>query len=910
MSVRHLQHLFQPRTVAVIGASDRPHSLGEIVMRNLRTAGFTGTVWPVNPGHGRVAGVQAWPDVQSLPETPDLAVVCTPAATVPELIAQLGRRGNRAAVVLSGGMQKLTANGQSLQSLMLQAARPHLLRILGPNCVGLLVPHLGLNASFAHLSPKAGKLAFLSQSGALTTAMLDWADTHGIGFSHFVSMGDCADVDFGDMLDYLASDPRTEAILMYMESVQQPRKFLSAARAAARNKPVLVVKAGRAPAGAKAAASHTGALAGGDDVFDAAIRRAGMLRVDTLQELLDAARTLSRARPPRGDRLAMLTNGGGAGVLAADALALGGGSLATLSGPTLAALDAVLPAAWSHGNPVDIVGDAPCDRYTDALSVLMRAPEVDGVLFMQAPTAIVPSADIAAACLPLLTQGSRTVMASWLGGRAVAQAVRFCEEAGVPTYDTPEEAVSAWLQVVGHMHNREALLQTPSSRPDDWQPDVAAARRIIEAALAEGRSLLGEGAAKQLLAAYGIPVAASVLAATPAQAVLAAEGIGFPVVLKIVSPQISHKSDVGGVALNLRDATEVEATALAMLERVRSLRPEATLSGFNVQQMVHRPGAHELIVGVASDPVFGPVVLFGQGGTAVEVLRDRAVALPPLNAALAEDLVARTRVARLLAGYRDQPAADRAALSRVLVRISQLVCDCAEIAELDINPLLADGAGVIALDARVLLGPLRGDGRGRLAIRPYPSELARPCSLPDGTRVLLRPIRPDDEAALAHFYETAPTEDMRLRFFARRGCVPRSELARYSQIDYDREMTFVAFDAADTQQSRLLGYACGLSDPDNVNVEFAVQVASWVKRHGLATALMRTLRDYAADRGAARLVAECLPDNLAMAGLARSLGFNVQRANGVNQLRLELAASSPATPSSPAAPAQLQLPAA
>jgi len=892
MSIRHLQYLFHPRSVAVIGASDRPHSLGAIVMHNMREAGFAGPVWPVNPRHARVAGGPAWRDVQSLPEAPDLAVVCTPAASVPELIGALGRRGTRAAVVLSGGMLGTDAQGRRWQDLMLQAARPHLLRVLGPNCVGLLVPGIGLNASFAHLSPQAGHLAFLSQSGALTTAMLDWADAHGIGFSHFVSMGDCADVDFGDMLDHLASDPQTRAILMYMESVRQPRKFLSAARAAARNKPVLVVKAGRAPAGAKAAASHTGALAGGDDVFDAAIRRAGMLRVDTLQDLFSAAETLSRARPPRGDRLAVVTNGGGAGVLAADALALAGGTLATLSAQTLAQLDAKLPASWSHGNPVDIIGDAPCQRYADAIEVLMQAPEVDGLLFMHAPTAVVPSAEIAAACAPLLAGGTRTVLTSWLGGKAVAEAVRRCEQAGVPTYDTPEQAASAWLQLVAHRHGRETLMETPASRPLAWQADAAAARRVIDAAVAEGRSLLDENAAKTLLAAYGIPVVTSVLAQTPQEAAQAAGAMGFPVVLKIVSPQISHKSDVGGVALDLGDATAVLSAAQAMWERVRALRPEAVLSGFNVQAMVRRPAAHELIVGAASDPVFGPVILFGQGGTAVEVVRDRAVALPPLNAALARDLVARTRVARLLAGYRERPAIDQEALTQVLLRVSQMVCNIAEIEELDINPLLADAQGVIALDARVKLGPLRGDGRSRLAIRPYPSELATQYRLPDGDTegqaVVLRPIRPDDEPALRRFYETAPAEDLRLRFFARRGSIPHAELARYSQIDYDREMSFVAFDAADAAQSRLLGYACGLSDPDNVDTEFAVQVAADAKRHGLATALMHTLIAYARQRGAERLVGECLPDNAAMSGLASRLGFSLVPRDGVLFLSLDL----------------------
>jgi len=889
MTIRNLDHLLRPASVAVIGASDRPGSLGAIVMRNMATAGFAGSLWPVNARHDRVADRQAWCDVASLPQAPALAVICTPAATVPGLIAALGERGTRAAVVLSAGLHEQADDGQTIEARMLQAAKPYLLRVLGPNCVGLLVPSLGLNASFAHLSPKAGHLAFLSQSGALTTAMLDWAESNQIGFSHFVSMGDCADVDFGDLLDYLAGDPQTHAILMYMESVKAPRKFLSAARAAARNKPVLVVKAGRAPAGAKAAASHTGALAGGDDVFDAAMRRAGVLRVDTLQQLFSAAETLARAHAPKGDRLAIVTNGGGAGVLAADAMALRGGRLADLSAATLAALDAVLPATWSHGNPVDIIGDAPVQRYEDALRVLLQAPECDGLLFMHAPTAIVPATQIAVACAPLLADSGKTVLTAWLGAGAVAEAASLCKTRNLPTYETPEEAVAAWLALVAHGRAREALMQTPASVPSQWSRDLPAARAIIQRAMDAGTDMLDELAAKQVLAAYGIPVASTRFVQDTTAAVLAADEIGYPVALKIVSPQISHKSDAGGVALDLGSAREVELAAETMRARVAKARPDATLSGFSVQTMVLRPHAHELIVGAATDPIFGPVVLFGQGGTAVELIHDRAVALPPLNSVLARDLVARTRVARLLDGYRDRPAIDRAALEGVILKVSQLMCDLGEIVEIDINPLLADEHGVVALDARIKLAPAPADGRARLAIRPYPAELERALALRGRRNVVVRPIRPEDEPALRHFYEQASEEDMRLRFFAQRGVPRHAELARYSQIDYDREMTFVAFDVLDAAQSTLLGYACGLADPDNVQAEFALQVGADAKGLGLGKALMRCLIDYLRERGTRMLVGECLGENVGMAHLARDLGFEVHRAGGQLNLQLALA---------------------
>lgn len=888
MTVRNLNHLLHPASVAVIGASDRPGSIGATVMKNMVCAGFTGNVWPVNARHARVAGREAWPDVASLPQAPALAVICTPAQTVPGLVAQLAERGTRAAVVLSAGLQETGADGRTLQEHMLQQARPCLLRVLGSNCVGLLVPALGLNASFAHLTPRPGQLAFLSQSGALTTAMLDWADAHQVGFSHFVSMGDCADVDFGDMLDYLASDPDTRAILLYMESVKAPRKFLSAARAAARNKPVLVVKAGRVPAGARAAATHTGALAGGDDVFDAAARRAGMLRVGTLQELFDAAETLARARRPAGERLAILTNGGGAGVLAADALAAGGGRLAELSSSTLDALNTVLPRTWSHGNPVDIEGDAPVQRYEAALRILLAAPECDALLFMHAPTAVVPASQIATACAPLLAGSAKTVLTAWIGGTAVVDAKALCEAHRLPSYDTPEHATSAWLALLAHGQARAALLQTPASVPGQWERNLGLARGILRRALEEGRSSLDEVQTKQLLAAYGIPVVPTRFAADTAEAVVVAQTLGYPVALKIVSPQIAHKSDAGGVALNLGSPAEVERAAAAMRASAAGMQPAAMVEGFSVQPMVKRPGAHELIVGLATDPVFGPVVVFGQGGTAVELVHDRAVALPPLNSALARDLVARTRVARLLDGYRGRPGIDGAALEATLLKVAQMACDLGDLMELDINPLLADQHGVVALDARATLVHGAPDARDRLAILPYPAELERTLTLRTGRAVKVRPIRPDDEPALKRFYAQASVDDMRLRFFSQRGQPGHDELARYSQIDYDREMTLVAFDPLDPAQDALLGYACALADPDNVQAEFALQVSAQAKRSGLGTALMRCLIDHLRGRGTQTLVGECLGENMAMARLAAALGFETRKADGQTMLKLAL----------------------
>ncbi len=896
MTVRHLEALLRPASVALIGASEREGSLGSVVLRNLKLGGFKGPIWPVNPKHAQIDGEPAWPNVASLPAAPELAVICTPAATVPGLIAELGERGTRAAIVMTAGLKKAdsTVPGRTLEQAMLAAARPYLLRILGPNCIGALVSQLALNASFAPGNALPGQLAFVSQSGALATAMLDWANSRGIGFSHFISLGDMADVDFGDMLDYLGSDPSTRAILMYIESVTSARKFMSAARAAARNKPVILVKAGRAPEGAKAAASHTGALAGSDLVFDAAVQRAGMLRVETLQSLFDAAETLShvhgdwrQALRPGGEKLVVLTNGGGAGVLAADALSLGGGHLAVLSPDTLAALGACLPATWSHGNPVDIIGDAPVSRYQAALRVLLAAPEVDGVLFIHAPTAIVPAAQIAAACLPLMQSSRKPMLACWLGGAVVAAARQATTAAGLASYNTPERAVSAWLQMSSYARNQRALQQLVTAQLPDFTPDRPAAQALIDAARADGREWLGDADTQALLRAYGLPTVATERCANVDEAATTAQRIGYPVALKVISPQVVHKSDVGGVALNLADEPALRAAADHMRSQLAMLRPEAEITGFTVQAMASRPGAHELIVGLNADPIFGPVLLLGQGGVAVELHKQYAVALPPLNADLAQDLIERSGLPPLLAGYRGRPAADLAALQSTLLKIGQLASDLAGVAELDINPLLVDEHGVLALDARARLHP-SSKVASPLAIRPYPAGLQEQVNLgPDSLE--LRPIRPEDGNQLLNFYADASPQDMRLRFFMARREVPRSELARYSQIDYDREMTFIALATTAQGQRQMVGEVRAVCDPDNLRAEFGIQVATNWQGRGLGRLLLDKLTAYLRAKGTQELVGECLLENTRLAALARHAGFEITpAAEGTLWLRLVL----------------------
>jgi acetyltransferase len=868
MSIRHLDHLFDPASVAVIGASQRAGSVGATVWRNLHGNGFQGRCFAVNPKHRDFDGVPVYARVADLPELPELAVICTPPHAVPGLIAELGAAGTRAAVVLTAGLDK------AQRQAMLDAAKPHLLRILGPNCIGMLVPHRGLNASFAHTDALPGELAFVTQSGALMTAMLDWARSRRIGFSQLVSLGEHADVDFGDMLDFLGSDPKTRAILLYIESIEAPRKFMSAARAAARNKPVIVIKSGRSAQGQRAAASHTGALAGSDIVYDAAIARAGMLRVDTMQQLFLAAETLTRFRTNRGEKLVILTNGGGAGVMAADCAAHVGVELAELSAETIARLDAQMPANWSRGNPVDIIGDAPAERYVQALEAINADPSAGAVLFVHAPTAIVASADIARALVPLASQSPPRVLGCWLGGEAVSEAREIFRAAGIAGYETPEEAVRAFSMLTTYRQNQAQLIEAAPARPlNAIDPDLKAVRAIVQQVLASGRDMLTEPEAKALLAACGIPVVATQrVGADPAEAASAARVIGFPVVLKILSADISHKSDVGGVVLGLEGEAQVRAAAADMLARVRAQRPGARIDGFTVQAMVQRAGAQELIVGASIDSVFGPVILFGQGGTAVEVLADRAIALPPLNEPLARALVARTRVARLLRGFRDTPPADEASLLGVLMAVSQLLADVPQIAELDINPLIVDAKGAIALDARVRLNIAAPAGALNFAIRPYPAQLAHTQDW-HGRRLTVRPIRPEDEAQHLDFLQHLDPEDVRLRVFYSRRSIERTELARLTQIDYAREMAFVATAPAADGSEQTLGVVRAIADPDSVEAEFGIIVRSELKGEGLGELLLQQMIDYLRQHGTQRLVATVLSENNRMLQLARELGF-------------------------------------
>jgi acetyltransferase len=883
MSVRNLDAIFRPNAVALIGASTKANAVGHVIAQNLMAGGFEGPVMPVNPKYQAVNGVLCYPDAAHLPVTPDLAIICTPPETVPGLIAELGARGTRGAIVVTAGFNELgSAQGRALQQAILDAARPHMLRIVGPNCIGVISSPVHLNASFAHLNAKPGAVAFVAQSGAMLTTVLDWATARGIGFSHLVSLGDMTDVDFGDMLDFLADDNDTRAILLYVEAVTQARKFMSAARAAARAKPVIVVKAGRHAAAAKAAASHTGALAGVDAVYDAAFQRAGLLRVLGLDELFDAVEILGTTKHLPGDNLAILTNGGGAGVLATDAHLDHDGVIAQLSDATMKVLNAALPPTWSHGNPVDIIGDAPPKRYSDALSTLLHAPEVDAVLVLNCPTAVASSTDAARAVIETAKTSDRTVLTNWLGTMAVRESRDLFAAASLPTFETPDEAVRAFSYLTRYRKGQEILMEVPPSADDTICCDETVGRAIVDAALKAGQSWLDEEKVHGILTAYKIPAAKSAVVSSVDEAVRRAKEFSGEIALKIYSPDITHKSDVGGVALDLR-ADGIQAACEDMLKRVKAAAPNARMAGFVLQEMITRPHAHELILGMTVDALFGPVILFGRGGTAVEVIADKSLALAPLNLTLAQKLIARTRVYKELKGYRGQPAADLDAIALTLVRLSQLACDLDEIVELDINPLLADENGVVGVDARIRVAPLAADvKRGtRLAIRPYPKELESEENIPPLGPAIIRPIRPEDAAALLRFAEKLSPEDVRMRFFSAWKTLPPAQLARLTQIDYDRAMAFVMFEK---KTGEIAGVARFSANPDNTEAEFAIVVRTDLKGQGLGRILTERLIAYARTRGIGEIHGQVLHENTAMLAFCKQLGFSLQAEEGAPEL--------------------------
>jgi len=881
MSTYRLHKLFAPGSVAMIGASPREKSLGRAVLRNLRDGGFAGPIHLVNPDFAEIDGVRAVKTVADLPAAPDVVIVATPPEAVATVVATAGGIGCSAAVIITTG---LGHGPGSIAEATARAARPKGLRLVGPNCLGIMVPSARFNATFAARMANAGDLALISQSGTVIAGMIEWAAQHAVGFSAIASIGDQLDVDVGDLVDYFALDHRTRAILLYVESIRQPAKFMSAARAAARIKPVVVIKTGRHAAAAKAAATHTGALAGSDAVYDAAFRRAGLLRVFDLAEFFDAAETLGRVRTVAGKRLAILTNGGGIGVLATDHLVELGGVPADISAETRTQLDAVLPDTWSRSNPVDIVGDADADRYRAALEVLIADRANDAVLVVNVQTALASGLDTASAVAELVQArrsrvfNPKPVLAAWIGADEKVTGV--FDRAKVPQYPTETDAVRGFMHLVRHAEAVQNLMETPPSLPEHFAPDRATARSMVERAIADGRTWLDPIEAVLLFEAYAIPLLPTMLAPTPEAAETLAKpflAAGQAVVVKISSRDIVHKSGVDGVRLNLTDGAAVRRAAADVIANARAAKPQARIAGVTLQPMIVRPKAHELIVGVAEDSTFGPVVVFGQGGVAVEVVDDKALALPPLDLKLAHDLIARTRVSRVLKGYRNVPPAKVDEIALVLVKLSQMCADLPEIRELDINPLIADASGVLAIDARIAVASAvttpAERRRGRFAVRPYPSEWERHIVLADGWRIFIRPMRPEDEELVRQFLAHVSAEDLRLRFFAPIKDFGHAFVARLTQLDYARAM---ALNAIDEATGEMVGGVRLVSDANYESGEYAVLLRSDLKGRGLGWTLMQLIIEYARSEGVRQIEGQVLAENVVMLRMCRDLGFSVE----------------------------------
>ena len=878
MNQHYLNFLFAPKSIAVFGASDRAGAVGSVVFENLRTSGFEGALYPINPKHDQVQGVPAYASLEQIEGKVDLAVVATPAATVPDIIEACGKRGVRAAVILTAGFGETGAAGVALEKQVEETARRYGLRFIGPNCLGVMRPSIGLNATFNKGNAIPGRLALVSQSGALCTAILDWAGVNDVGFSSVISMGASADVDFGEILDFLLNDPQTDSILLYIEGIRQARGFMSALRAAARVKPVIVVKVGRHASGVKAAQSHTGALVGGDDVFDAALKRAGVVRVQSVTQLFALAKALTSRYKKCGNRLAIVTNAGGPGVIATDRAADLGVAFANLSEDTLATLNAVLPSNWSHANPVDIIGDATAERYEQAINACMRDDGVDGVLVILTPQAMTAPTEVAKRVIDLANGFSKPLLACWMGETQVNEARALLSQAKIPQFHSPELAVETFSFIADYYHNQQLLLQTPGPLSHHREPDVEGARLLIEGALAEDRTVLSEMESKALLSAFHIPVAQTMVAHSPNEALLIAEQMGLPVAMKIHSPDITHKSDVGGVKLNVSHAQAVRSAYNEIAERVGKKMPSARIEGISIEPMVVKPNGRELMVGIVSDPVFGPVITFGAGGTAVEVLGDRAVALPPLNEHLAGNMIAGTRIFKMLKAFRNLPPVDMESLESLLLRISEMVCELPWIREMDLNPLIVDEDGVMVADARVIVAPVAEDAEryAHMAICPYPTHLESEWQLEDGTDIILRPIRAEDAEMLQDFVVRSMSEESRYyRFMDTLRELSPTMLSRFTQIDYDREMALVATTQEDSGEV-LLGVARYMINPDGASCEFATAVADAWHGRGIGHKLMSLLIEVARDKGLKVMEGEVLAGNAGMMDLALGLGFKVR----------------------------------
>lgn len=873
----YLTTLFEPKSVAVIGASERENSVGNVIFRNILASGYKGRLYAVNPKYETVLDQPCVKSIEEIGARVEMAVIATRPQSVPMLMEQCGRSGVKNVIVVSSGFSETGHIGANIERKMLEIARSYNVRILGPNCLGIIRPALGLNATFAQVTAEPGNLALVSQSGAMCAAVLDWAKANDVGFSSVISMGTTADVDFGEILDYLIYDNRTHYILLYVEGIRNARRFMSALRSAARIKPIILLKAGRHEAGSMAAQTHSGMMAVSDAVFEAAVRRAGVVRVQNVGQLFYASKALAAKFRPQGNRLVIITNGGGPGAMAADRAGDLGIPLAPLSNETMTKLNACLPQTWSHNNPVDIVGDAQPERYRDAVLAVAADPEVDGILVMLSPQAMTKPMEVAQMLVEIHDKAAKPLLCCWMGEAQVSPARKLLEEAGIPAFRMPETAVELFYHISTFYRNQKLLLQTPTPHLHQGRPEAEGAKMLIEAILSERRKVLSEMESKAILRAFKIPVAQTMVARTPTEALLLAEQMGFPVAMKVDSPDLIHKSDAGGVRLNITNAPSVRNAYHDIIETVQKRHPTVRINGVSIEPFLSRPNGRELMLGVFRDPIFGPVITFGAGGYDVEVFSDRSVALPPLNSFLAEDLINSTRASKILGQFHNMPPVDRKALEDVLISISEMVCELPWITEMDLNPLIVDENGAIAVDARIVVDYVSsGNNYAHMAIYPYPAQLVQDWQMNDGTEVVIRPIRPEDADMEQEFVRNMSDESRYSRFMDTIRELTQAMLVRFTQIDYDREMALVAtITNEETQKETQIGVARYVSNPDGESVEFALAVGDEWQKCGVGRKLMSALIDCARQRGYRAVIGDVLSSNAKMFKLMTSLGFTI-----------------------------------
>ncbi len=873
----HIQVMFNPGTVALIGATEKRGAIGRAILENLLRSKER-RIFPVNPLREKVLDVKSYPSITSVPEHVNLAVIATPARSVPEVVEECGRAGVEGVLIISAGFKEIGEEGKRLESEVDRIRKKYGMRILGPNCLGFVRPPLGLNATFLRGTPPPGNIAFISQSGALGSAILDWAVSAGIGFSMFASLGSMIDIDFGDMIDFLGDDEATKSILIYMEGVGNARKFISAAREFARRKPILILKPGRFAESARAAHSHTGAMAGDDAVYEAAFRRAGIVRVREIAELFDAAEVLDSKKLPAGPRLAIVTAAGGPGVMATDALIDLGGELAKLSDESMKQLNAFLPPYWSKANPVDVLGDATVDRFMKALTICLSDPMVDGALVIYVPMDSAPSNQVAQAVADIARNTWKPIITTWMGAKDVEEGRRIFVENNIPNYDTPEKAVRTYVNMCRYKRHLDQLYETPAELPAHKAPSKDHLKELLRVALTEGRTLLNEGESKDFLKTYGIPVTMPQLAQGPEAAVSIAEKVGYPVVIKVVSPDISHKSDVGGVIIGIDSSAALKEAYEKLMQRVKKRAPEAAIAGVVVEKMITDVD-YELILGTKKDKDFGSVILFGMGGTTAEFIKDFSIGLPPLNRTLAKMLMEDTKVYKMLEGFRGKPPADFEGLEEIVVNFSNLIVDFPEIAEIDINPLAISNGRASALDARIIIdrdyGAASRSPYPHLVITPYPTKYITPWQLSEGTEVLLRPIRPEDEPAEHEMLSSLSEETLRTRFFSTIKDISHEWLILFCNIDYDRHMAIVA-EVRENRKKKMIGVARLIMNPELTSGELAVLVHDRFQGKGLGYKFVEVLIGIAREKGIEDIRAEVLTENERMLKILRRLGFTTQ----------------------------------